>query len=129
VVLDVSEATDAAAIKTAINAQFTTPRAVELDEAAAMTGDHILIFVSRRYDAGKMLDGSARTTAGRVITRYIGKRADNLQVLRERTKAAIEEKFLPGGVGPFAFENEAETLQMDLTDGAGWYTAADSWTY
>lgn len=123
-----STATTVAAVKSAIDAQFSTPRAVEIDQAAKQTSDYVLLFVSRRYMDGKLLSGEARVEGGRLITRYVARTVANAQAMRDRTRTALEEKFLPGGVGPFAFEAEHEPLDYD-PDAGGWYTTADAWTY
>lgn len=119
-----SQTTTAAAISAAIDAQFATPRVVSMTEAASRTTDHIIVFISRRYTEGRLASGEARVIGGRVITRYITKDDGNVRVMRERTAAAVEEKFLPGSDGPLAFETSTEVEEDD-----GWFVASDSWTY
>jgi hypothetical protein len=123
----VSQETDAADILAAINAQFTTPRAFELDDAKTQTGNHVVVFVARRYVDGSMVDGTARIAGGRVVTRYVGRTVGDVHTLRTKTTAALEDKFL-ASVGPFSFEAEQESLTFDTDDG-GWYVAADSFIY
>lgn len=123
-----SEATDAAAIIAAINAQFSSPHAVEISDAPAQDGDHIVVFVSRRFVDGRMASGTPRIRGGRVITRYIGRRLKNVREMRLRTTAALESQTLAGDVGPFVYETEAEELRFDTEDG-GWFVTADAWTY
>lgn len=121
-----SEASDIAVIKTAIDGQFASPRAVEIDEAPSRTADHVVVFLSRRYTEGELMSGEARTVGSRLITRYVARTLSNVKTLRERTRTAVEEKFLPDAVGPFSFETEHEPLDYDPDDG-GWFTSADSW--
>ena len=123
-----SQETDAAAIIAAINAQFSTPRAFDLDDAKTQTENHVIVFVLRRYVDGKMSDGSASARGGRVVTRYVGKSVGDVRNMRERTTSALEEKTLSGDVGPFSFELEQESLTFDSDDG-GWFVAADSWVF
>lgn len=122
-----SQETDAAEIIAAINAQFSTPRAFDLDDARAQTSNKVIVFVFRRYVEGAMVDGSARIPGGRVVTRYVGKTVSDVRNLRAKTTAALENRFLPS-VGPFSFETEQEPLDFDPDDG-GWYVAADAWLY
>ena len=121
-----SSATDVATIKAAIDAQFATPHAVEIDQARTRTSDYVLVFLSRRYVDGRLMSGEARTSGSRLITRYVATSVANVRAMQDRTRAALEEKFLPGGVGPFAFETEQEPLAYD-SDGGGWFTTADAW--
>jgi len=124
-----SEATDAAAIIAAINAQFATPCAVELEDAPAQTSNHIIVFVSRRPTDTARVGTSESMPAGRVVTRYVARHmVDSIRFLRDHTKAALEDRFLPGDIGPFVFEVEQEDMRYDPEDG-GWFVAADAWTY
>jgi hypothetical protein len=59
----VTQESDAAGGHRAIDAQFTSPLAVDIDDAPAKVGNHIIVFLSRRYVDGKMIDGSARAAA------------------------------------------------------------------
>lgn len=122
-----SQESDATAVIAAINAQFSTPRAFEIDDARTQTGNHIIVFLSRRYMDGAMSDGSASSFGGRVVTRYVAASVGDLRNMRDKTTAALEEKSA-SGVGPFAFEAEQESLAFDA-DSGGWYVAADSWVY
>lgn len=122
-----SQETDAAQIIAAINAKFTAPYAFELDDAKTQTGNHVIVFVGRRYVEGTMIGGSARVTGGRVVTRYVGRYVSDVRDMRAKTTAALEDQFL-ASVGPFSFEAEQESLAFDADDG-GWYVAADSWLY
>jgi hypothetical protein len=123
----VSQESDAAQIIAAINAQFSSPRAFELDDARTQSVNKVIVFVSRRYVDGTMLDGSARISGGRVVTRYVGRTVSDVRNMRAKTMAALEDRFL-ASVGPFAFENEIETLALDPDDG-GWFVSADAYTY
>lgn len=119
-----SGATDAAAIKTAIDAKFTTPRVVDLAGAKSATKDYILLFVSRRYVADRLGSGEVTIPGGRVVVRYVCLAEANVSVMRDRARAALEDVILPGGVGPFVFESET------LTDDDGtWFVGADTFTY
>jgi hypothetical protein len=121
----VSLASETTAICGAINAQFsTTSPAVAPDKAAALTTDHVIVFVSRRYVPDQLLSGEVTAPGGRVVTRYVSKSVANLSNTRDKTRAALEDKFA-GSLGPFEFETEDP-----ITDEAdGWYVAADSWVY
>lgn len=122
-----SRSSDIAAIRAAIDAQFASPVTVEIDDAAKRTSDYIIVFLSRRYVEGRLISGESRTDGWRLVTRYVAKKsAANVRVLQDRTRAAIEEKFLPDGAGPFSFETEQEPLAYD-SDGGGWFTTADAW--
>lgn len=123
-----SRATDVATIKAAIDAKFTEPRAVEIDEAVKRTTDYIVLYLSRRHTDGSQVSGDSRLDTWRLITRYVCRTVDNVQVMQDRTRAALEGRFLAGGVGPFSFETEQEPLDYDTDDG-GWFTAADAWLY
>ena len=122
-----TQETDAAEVIAAIDAQFSTPLAVDIDDAAAKVGNHVIVFLSRRYVDGKMIDGSARAAGGRLVTRYVGRTVGDVRVMRQKTTAALEDRFL-ATVGPFSFEVEQESLAYDADDG-GWYVAADAWVF
>lgn len=122
-----SATTDVEAIKSAIDAQFASPRAVEIDQAGKRSTDHVLVFLSRRYVDGFLLSGEASVQGSRLITRYVGKSVANVRSMQERTRSALEDKILSGEVGPFSFEAEQEPLAYD-TDAGGWFTSADAWT-
>lgn len=121
-----SLATDAAAVIAAIDAQFTTKRAYELGDPAlaSLTTDYIVVLVFRRYVPGRRASGEVTLPGGRVVTRYVAKRAGNLRVLRERTTTALEDRILAGDVGPFVFENSG-TVDQD----GDWLVDSDNWTY
>ncbi len=113
------------AIKTAVDAKFTTPRVFDLDEAGALTTDHIVLWVSRRYTADRLLSGDVRYKGGRIVIRSVCKSPDNVRVFRERIEAALEGVTLPGDIGPFVFES-----QTDVDDAEDpWFVASDSFTY
>ena len=121
---------EASAILAAINAQFSSTRAYLYGDPAipSLTGDHILVSVSRRYTEGRLMSGDERVRGGRVTTRYVSKIATNVYVLRDRTTAALEAKTLPlspsGEVGPFVFESSEPPGPDD-----GWVSGDDFWTY
>ena len=121
-------ATVQARVIAAVNAQFTTARAVDIEDAPSQGSDHVIVFVERRFTDGAMASGEPRWTGWRVVTRYVCRTASNVQVMRDRTTAALESKFLPDEVGPFAFEQEIEPLRFDTEEG-GWFTSADSWVF
>jgi hypothetical protein len=123
----VSQQTDATEIIAAINAKFSAPYAFELDAAKAQTGNHIIVFVTRRYVDGSMVGGAARIAGGRVVTRYVGRDVSDVRNMRAKTMAALEDRFL-ATIGPFSFEAEQESLAFDPDDG-GWYVTADAWLY
>ena len=116
----------ASAVLAAINAQFSAVRAYELTDPAvkALTTDHILIVTARRYVDGRLSSGEVSLPGGRVVTRYVAKTAGNVRTLRAKTAAALEDKILAGGVGPFVFESEDAP---DYDD--GWLVATDTWTH
>lgn len=114
-----------AAIKVAINAQFAAPRVLTTAEAMTATTDYIVVFISRRYIEGSLISGDSRVRGGRVTTRYVCRDEGNIAVFRDRTAAAIEEKFLPGADGPLKFE----TVEEDVKQDDGWFVSSDSWTY
>lgn len=118
-----NEETDAAAARTAIDAQFTAPRATDFAGAATKTTDHIIVAAYRRFVDDRLGSGEVTILGGRLLTRYVAKTESNLNVLRIRTRAAIEDQIL-SGVGPFTFE----TADPPEPDG-DWYSAADIWTY
>lgn len=113
------------AIKTAVDAKFTAPRVLDLDEAAAVTTDHIVLWVSRRYTADQMLSGEVRAKGGRIVIRSVCKSPDNVRVFRERIEAALESKTLPGDIGPFVFESETDVNDEDDP----WFVGSTSYTY
>lgn len=121
-----SQATDAAAVLTAINAQFSTKRAYELGDPAlaSLTVDHILVQVSRRYVAERRASGEVTMPGHYVAVRYIAKSPANLALLREKTTVALEDRILPGDVGPFSFESS----KVEGVD-EGWLVEADTFTY
>jgi hypothetical protein len=118
------------AILAAINAQFTTTRAYLYGDPVipSLTTDHILVSVTRRYTEGRMVSGDERVRGGRVTTRYVSKRADNIYPLRKAVESALEAETLPlspsGEVGPFVFESSEPPGPDD-----GWVTGDDFWTY
>lgn len=119
-----SQASETAAICAAINAQFSasTP-AVRPDQAATLTTDHIIVYVSRRYVADRRASGEVTMPGGRVLTRYVSKSAANLSNSQAKTRAALEDRAV-GDLGPFVFETEDP-----IVEGDGWWSAADVWTY
>ena len=121
-----SEASAAAAIIAAINAQFTTVRAYDMSDPAvkALSTDHVLVTVSRRYVDGRLVSGEVSVPGGRVMTRYVAKTVGNVYNLRDKTAQALENRILTGDVGPFVFES-ADAPEPD----DGWLSAADVWTY
>lgn len=122
-----TQESDAAEVISAIDAQFTSPLAVDIDDAAKQVGNHVIVFLSRRYVDGKMIDGSVRAAGGRLVTRYVGRTVGDVRVMRQKTTTALEDRFL-ASVGPFSFETEQESLAYDSDDG-GWYVAADAWIF
>lgn len=121
-----TQATDAAAVIAAVNAKFASVRAYDMSDpdASALTTDHILVSVTRRYVADRQASGEVTIPGGRVVTRYVAKTIGNLYVLRQRVTEALEDVILPGGVGPFVFETSDPPGPDD-----GWISAADTWTY
>lgn len=119
----VAHTSDTTAIVAAINAQYASPVAFAPDKAPAAT-NCILVWVSRRYMADRMIGGDLRTDGGRVVTRYVAKAYADAAQMRQRTRAALEQQTLASNLGPFVFETEDPTEQDD-----GWWTGADSFTY
>lgn len=119
-----SQASETAAICAAINAQFSASKpAVRPDQAATLTTDHIIVFVSRRYVAERLGSGEVPIWGGRVMTRYVSKSAANLSNSQAKTRTALEDR-MAGAFGPFTFETEDP-----IAEGDGWWSAADVWTY
>lgn len=121
-----TQATAAAAVIAAINAQFSGPRAYDMSDPAVKTlaTDHVLVTVSRRYVPDRRESGEVTMPGGRVMTRYVARTVGNVYELRRRTTAALEDQILPGDVGPFTFESD-ETPGPD----EGWVSGADVWIY
>lgn len=113
------------AIKTAVDAKFTNPRVLDLDEAAAATTDHIVLWVARRYTADRMISGDVRVKGGRIVIRSVCKTADNVRVFRERIEAALESVTLPGDIGPFVFESQTDINDEDDP----WFVGSDTYTF
>lgn len=118
-----SQATEAAAIRAAIDAQFTIARTLDLADAKNTGTDHILVFVSRRYVDDKHASGEVTIPGGRVVTRYVALKESNVSVMRERTAAALEDRII-SGLGPFTFESGDD---IDTDD--KWFVSEDVWTY
>lgn len=119
-----NEETDRQAAADAIDAQFTSPRSKTFAEAAAATSDHVIVAAYRRYVADRLGSGEVTILGGRMLTRYVAKTEANANVMRTRTRTALEDKILSGDVGPFVFES-ADVVQPD----DGWFVATDLWTY
>lgn len=119
-----NEETDRTAAAAAIDAQFTTPRSKTFAQGAAATTDYIIVAAYRRHVADQLASGEVTIPGGRLLTRYVGKTEANVNVMRTRTRAALEDKILSGDVGPFVFET-ADVVQPD----DGWFVATDLWTY
>lgn len=120
--------TDSATITAAINAKFTTPPVMTFKQSQTATEDHIVIFVSRRYVADRLSSGEVTIPGGRVATRYVCLTEANLDVYRDRVKAALEDQILAGGVGPFTFES-ADQVSLEPSGGVDWFISADTFTY
>lgn len=121
-----TQASETAAICAAINAQFSlSDPAVAPADATALTGDHIIVFASRRFVADRLASGEVTIPGGRVLTRYVSKVGANVSNMQAKARAALEDQIIAGGLGPFTFE--AEDVLDDDAD--GYWTAADVWTY
>lgn len=117
-----------AAVIAAINAQFTSTRAYLFGDTAVptLTTDHILVLVTRRYVPERRASGEVTIPGGRVVTRYVSKRADNIPTLVAKTAAALEDKILAfdgGEIGPLVFETHDPVAPDDT-----WSVATDTWT-
>lgn len=120
-----SLASETTAICGAINDEFSASNpAVAPDEAAAQTGDHVIVFVSRRHTGFYRASGEESVVGGRVVTRYASKSVANLSNTQAKTRARLEDRTIDA-LGPFTFETE-QALDPDPD---GWFLAEDHWTY
>lgn len=119
-----NEETDRQAAADAIDAQFTTARSKTFAEGAAATSDYIIVAAYRRYVDDQLASGEVTISGGRLMTRYVGLTEANVNVMRSRTRTALEDKILTGDVGPFVFESGDVATPDD-----GWIVATDFWTY
>lgn len=120
-----SLASETTAICGAINSKFSlTDPAVAPDDAAGMTADHIIVFVSRRFTDSNRASGEVSVAGGRVVTRYVSKSLTNVSNSQAKARSALEDQIV-GSLGPFVFETEDPVDQDD----DGFWVAADSWTY
>lgn len=116
------------AILAAINAPYSSQRAYIFGDlrVPTLTTNHILVLVTRRYVPERLASGEVTIPGGRVVTRYIAKRGDNIPPLVAATKAALEDQiltFVGGEIGPFVFESH-DPVTADET----WFVATDTWT-
>lgn len=116
------------AITDAINAKFASPVVLTFKQSQTATKDHVVLFVSRRYVADQLASGEVTIPGSRVVTRYVCLTEANLDVYRDRVKAALEDQILTGGVGPFVFES-ADVGDLEPSGGVDYYVAADTWTF
>lgn len=126
-----SQADDLAAVLAAINAKYPSrTRAYSFGDAAvkSLSSGHILVLVDRRFVPDRLMSGEVPLPGGRVFTRYVGTSEADVYAFRAATASALEDKILPGGLGPFSFEG-SDSIDDEVDSGTTWFTAADTWTY
>lgn len=123
-----SAALHAQAIAAAIKAANPKARALTPGQAATFSGDHIILFITRRYVPERTAGDVVAAPGWRVLTRYIAATFDNWDVLQTATKDALEGQILTlddgSTIGPFDFET-ADAAELD----SGKWSGDDAWTY
>lgn len=120
---------NATAVLAAINAQFTSARAYELDDVpAGRPADYIEVTISRRFGGALKMGGSMDITGYRVTVRAVSQTAvSNVRNSLEKSRAALEFKRLTVGdqtTTPIQFETEDPAAYDD-----GWFSGLLAFTY
>ena len=130
-----TEDEQAAIIIAALDDALAPAKAYEYGDVPGSNGNagvtperYVLVDLSRRFVAGRLLSGEARTKGWRLGTRYVAKLTADARTLRQRVTNTLENRIIrtPAGdeVGPFVFES-AEAIRPD----DGYQSGSDVWTF